>query len=363
MDRIEKRHFLAKARKRERRRLRHKRKRKSYRKSMIGFSHKKRSSIRAHKQRQINGYNDIYAPSNFSFNENPEGVIEFLNNLQQMFGNRAKTYVVMENVEKIDHGAIIALLAQMVKFKANDVEFNGNMPGNPRASAILIESGFFINLSKKFEQSDRYILKKGGKNEILTHGWKKVDPALGAEVIKAASKTIWGEDRRCQGVQRALLELMHNTNNHAEIGTTGQKHWWLYANHDEENNVVGFAFIDFGVGVFTSLNNKPEGSTFWNWMEKIYKRVAVGDNAVVLKLILDGEFHQSVTGKPYRGKGLPGIADAYRRGKISALRVITNDTFAAPGIEKGEGEYRKLRASFSGTYVYWELGRDNDSCL
>lgn len=362
MDRIEKRHLLSKEEKREKRRKHYKKWRSLQNAGLIGLSNIEKVKKKAKYRREREGYHDVCAPTIFSFNENPEGVISLINELQHLFNNRATTYVVMENVEKIDHGAIVLLLAQMVKFKAHGINFDGNVPRDKKASGILRRSGFFKNLNKIFTQTDRYALENGGKNEILTHAWKKVDPALSAEVIKTASRTIWGEDRRCQGVQRALLELMHNTNNHAEIGTTGQKHWWLYANHDESNNVVGFAFIDFGVGVFTSLNNKPDSSILYNWMEKIYKRFKIGENFEVLKLILDGDFHQSVTGKPYRGKGLPGIADAYRRGQISSLRVITNNAYAAPGIEKGSGEYRKLNASFGGTYLYWELGRENDSC-
>lgn len=353
------------SRKRARRRELYKLWRKQQNRDDLGIPKFEQSRLKIEKREawRSSEFEHITAPENFSFNENALGVIKFINQLDISYQNRYKTYVVMENVTNIDHGAIVALLAIMVQFKARNIRFNGNMPRDPKSASILYQSGFFNNLAREFKDKDRYKLMNNGKNEFVTHAWKKVDAALGAEIIKTASKTIWNQERRCQGVQRSLLELMHNTNNHAAIGSIGQKHWWLYAHHDETNKVVGFAFIDFGVGVFNSLNNKPDSSIFFNWMDKIYKRFTIGSNADVFKLILDGEFHQSVTGKPYRGKGLPGIADAFRRGQLSSLRIITNNVYAAPGKEHGQGEYKLLEASFNGTYVYWELGGENDSCL
>jgi len=82
------------------------------------------------------------------------------------------------------------------------------------------------------------------------------------------------------------------------------------------------------------------------------------NNADLLKLILDGTLHRSVTGKDYRGKGLPGIAGALRRNQISNLHIITNDVYCQPD----KDFYKKLETSFSGTFVYLELGQTNESC-
>jgi hypothetical protein len=275
-----------------------------------------------------------------------------------LYDSGKKVYVALENVIEIDHGAIVVLLSIMVKFKSKRIDFNGNMPKHPASKKIVKESGFFDNLYKKFEEKDSYDIPSDPSNGIHTHASKKVNSVLSSKIITSATKYIWGETRRCQGVQRAMIELMQNTNNHAEIGKSGEKHWWLSVNHNKENKNVAFSFVDFGVGIFTNLQNKTSQSKFHNWAEKMLSRFEYSDNAQLLKLILEGELHQTVTGKYYRGKGLPGIAEVMIRNQISNLHIITNNVFCCPS----KNIYRILDKPFTGTFVYWELGEKNASC-
>lgn len=312
----------------------------------------------AHKRKfddKFKGYKKIKAPTILSFIDNPEEVIDFINNLKYYFEDKKKVFVVLKDVKKINYDAIVVLLSIMVKFKAHGIDFNGDFPYDRAANKILRESGFFQNLFKQFEDKDRYEL--GKQNNIHTHAWKNVDPTLGDSIIKQASKAIWGEERRCQGVQRALIELMLNTNNHADIAKEGEKHWWLSLNNRKEEKMSCFSFVDFGVGIFESLNNKKEGSKFFGWAEKLIKRAKHGNNAELLKLILNGDLHETVTGKHYRGKGLPGINEAMKRNQISNLYIITNDVYG----DIANNSYRMLKNSFSGTFLYWELNSANVS--
>jgi hypothetical protein len=265
-------------------------------------------------------------------------------------------WIVLKRVETLDYAAIVVLLAIMIRFKSHDIPFNGDFPTSKSARTLLIKSGFFSNLLKSFEVSERYHIAEDDSHRIHTHAWKNVDALLSADIITRASQQIWGSKKRCLGVQRVLLELMQNTNNHAEIGKTGEKHWWLSVHHPKDQPRVCFSFIDFGVGVFTSLNNKPEQSKFHNWAAKLRAHFQYGDNAELLRLILAGELHRTATGKPYRGKGLPGIANAGRRNHISRLHVVTNDVFCS----QDAGEFRTMTESFNGTLVYWEVTEKNE---
>jgi hypothetical protein len=74
---------------------------------------------------------------------------------------------------------------------------------------------------------------------------------------------------------------------------------------------------------------------------------------------MDGKLHLTVTGKPYRGKGLPGIADVLRKNQLSNLNVITNDVIA--NIENDT--YRINKNSFEGTLISWEINHETKSCL
>lgn len=301
-------------------------------------------------------YKKIHAPEILSFIDNPVGVVEFISELKNQYDEKKKVFVVLRNIKTITYDAIVVLLSIMVKFKASKIDFNGDLPVNQSARDVLTESKFLKYLYQKFKEEERYQL--GQKSSIHTHAWKDVDPELGNELIKNATKTIWGDERRCQGVQRTLIELMLNTNNHADDRRKGEKHWWLSVHHDKTNKKVSFAFIDFGVGVFTSLNNKRHGSKFFGVLDKLKEKVKYGSSAELLKLIMDGTLHRTATGKPYHGKGLPGINKVRERNQISNVNIITNNVHANLDLN----EFNMIPKSFSGTFVYWELNNKNTNC-
>lgn len=301
-------------------------------------------------------FTKVYAPTKLSFIENSNEVAEFIDKLKRLYDQRKKVFVVLKDVKVITYDAIVVLLSIMVKFKASKIGFNGDFPENDEANEILMQSRFIEYLFKHFKESDRY--KLGQKSSIHTHAWKDVDSDLGSKLIRQASRTIWGEERRCQGVQRTLIELMLNTNNHADDTRKGEKHWWLSIHHDDKKNRVSFAFIDFGVGVFTSLNNKRSSSKFYGALDKLKEKAKYGDNAELLRLILDGTLHKTATNKSFHGKGLPGINMAFKRNQISNLNIITNNVHANAETQS----YRTISKTFSGTFVYWELNQKNMSC-
>lgn len=333
-----------------------KKKKKIKRKNLQGLSKLEREKQYSLKIKHKD-YVKIKAPSNFSFINNREIFSLFIKKLNTQYEKRKKVYIQLDNIETVSYGAIVVLLSIMVKFKVANIGFNGSFPVDYDSKKIITQSGFFEYLYKKIKDEERYSIHPKA-NTIHTHAWKDVDSELGAKIVEDASLTIWGEKRRCQGVQRALIELMQNTNNHAEIGTEGEKHWWLSVNHIKEEQKVSFSFIDFGVGIFKNLENKPKTSKFFGWKEKLSEVFNYQSNVELLELILDGKMHKTVTNKNYRGKGLPGIKEVMRRNQISNLHIITNDVYC----NAETNEYSKLSNSFSGTFVYWELNNQNISC-
>ena len=73
---------------------------------------------------------------------------------------------------------------------------------------------------------------------------------------------------------------------------------------------------------------------------------------------MDGTLHKTATGKPYHGKGLPGINKARERNQISNLNIITNSVHA----NLDNNSFQIMSKSFSGTFVYWELNNENLNC-
>lgn len=337
----DKKHFIRKVKSRNKRKRRNK--------SLQGFSKTEVNFLS-----RFRNYTKIKAPVNFSFLNRTEETIEFIQKIERCYSNRIKVFVNLGDVQEIDNSAITVLLSVMNLFKSKSIGFNGNYPLVEEAAIKLYNSGFF----KSLYSYDRRLTYTFGKvNQLFTQDNKKVVPSLGLPLVLEVSRTVFGEKRLLKGLQRVLLELMQNTNNHAVIGTRGEKKWWLSVNHDKENKKVSFSFVDYGVGVFESLKSKPNESKWFGAFEKIKSRLMYGTNEEVLRLLLDGELHQTVTGHHYRGKGIPGMKQVQNRNQIGKLHVITNNAFA----DVTNNEYKKLKNHFSGTFVYWEIGTTNQS--
>lgn len=327
--------------------------------SLLGVSKKirKENSQRQNINKLISSCKHLVAPSNFSLLDNTENVIEFINLVDECYNKKRNIFIEMNNVVNIAHGAIVVLLSKLVQFKAKGIYVNGNFPKNKEAKSMLTESGFINYLYENIQDQNEYVFDK----KICTHANKIADPTLSDNIIKTASKGLWGEERRCLGVQRVFLELMQNTNNHAS-SIQGEKHWWTSFVHvkNETEDKICFSFIDYGVGIFTSLANKKEGR-FFGIFDRIKRMFGEINHAEMLNLLLHGKIHEiadrTQTKKPNRGKGLPGIFGALNKNDISNLRIISNDAFA----DVAQDKYLLLKQELKGTYIYWELNKNNNN--
>lgn len=307
------------------------------------------------KQRnELAKYKHIRAPKCLSMIENPEGTLEFISLLEHSLHKREKVFVVLKDVDKIANGAIIVLLSIMIKFKKQKVGFNGDHPKNSNARQYLLASGFFEHLYEA-PQGDKVTIRV--HKSIFTHANKTVDSDLSDRIISKVSEMIWGEPKRCPGVQRTYLELMQNTNNHASLKGPNEHHWYTTVSYDKEKNKACFSFIDYGVGIIESINRNEKGK-FWNSLSKIFSVLNPHDDGDFLRMLLDGRIHKTATGDYYRGKGLPGVYKAFSDNKISNLVIITNDAMA----DCQNNVFKTLKKKFVGTYIYWELNVDN-KCL
>lgn len=264
----------------------------------------------------------------------------------------------MESVRHIDYDAIAVLLAILVRFRGERVGFNGSMPSDQQANRRLYDSGFLRVLfgHTEREPEDPFRLSVGPLgHRFLTHAQRTVESALTARILEEAAQNIWQAPRRFQGVQRVLVELMQNTHNHASPLRPGEKHWWLSVSHRRAEKATSFVFVDLGVGVFGSLDTKPAESIWYGWRAKFFAVFKKADRSEILRLILDGELHRTVTGQPFRGKGLPGIKMMATQNWLSGLRIVTNDVYA----DVDNDDYRVLDYEFPGTLVAWNVTHDN----
>lgn len=288
----------------------------------------------------------LFAPESFSLIDSPEETVSFIERLCNCLDKRISVFIDLSQIKHLTYDAVLALLSIVYRFQRSNVTFDGNFPLDENCKVLLKETGFFEHLFKTRRMS--YDLEQ--KHITRMHG----SITLGEEassIVSKCHKNIWGVEGRCKGVYRILLELMQNTHTHANPQSPGSENWWLSVNYDEKRNTECFSFIDYGVGVFTSLENKPRNSIFYDVLNKMKQVLGASTHARALMHILNGDMHRTATGKYYRGKGLPGIMDAFKRNQISRLVILTNDAFAVAD----QYEFIPLHCDFSGTFIYWEL--------
>ena len=350
-------HNIARAKDQNKRRLDFLRWRKHINRMINSAPKSKRKELREELKAKT-GLVVVQSPTQLTFLKNPEGVSKFIGQLEHWFDLEKGVFVDLKNVKFVDHSAIVILLSVLVRFKSNRIPFGGSYPNDPEANELVRKSGFVDNLMATFKDKSRYLVHASQDLGIYTHAYKSVDSSLTAAIILKASEFIWDEPRRSQGVQRALVELMQNTHNHADRTEEGTRHWWLSVTNDEVNKKVVYSFVDFGIGIFENLGQKKPESRWFNVRKKLSTWLQSASNDALLLRILDGELHKTVTGQPHRGKGLPGIAGAVRNNWISNLCVISNDAYC----DFSSSSTKKLSQPFSGTFVHWEVSKTNASC-
>ena len=299
--------------------------------------------------------NKVSAPEIFCIKENPKEVVKFINKLNNYLENRIPAFIDLSKVTYIAHDAIVVLLSILSLFRKRGIDFNGNFPNDDRCRHTLTNSGFFSNLYET--QSVKYDTSAQSKNVIRKHG-KEASGSVAKELIAICTQNIWAQKCRCQGVYRILIELMQNTHAHASHQAPGTENWWLAVNYDSNSNKECFSFVDYGMGVFSSLEGKRENEKFYGMLDVLRKKLIDPSNAKLLQSILEGELHKTSTGESYRGKGLPGIRQALERNQISNLYIITNDVYA----NVCENNFATLQHAFNGTFIYWELTENNIKC-
>ena len=299
-------------------------------------------------------YKQIKAPSNLSLLNNETVTLDFLRKLQVCYTAKKKVAVLLDDVVTLTTDAILVLLSNMVQYKAARIGFNGTKPRDDLASFKLESSGFFKHLyGAAMRDQDKYSFKKMN-NFIYTHGQKTVEASLADDLVKYASEVVWGEPRRCPGIQTTLVELMHNTYDHAGE-FKGEKHWWISVEHDEQAHEATFSFIDFGVGIFRSLANKKQGEPLYGALNYIIQHFPLVTTEVDrLQLILEGKVKLTQFNEYYRGKGLRNIYLKHHRNYISDLSIISN--YASFKAENDD--YHSLRNEFIGTFISFKMNRN-----
>jgi hypothetical protein len=293
-------------------------------------------------------FETLDAPSNFSFIENTDGLLEYFKLASKNFSERNQVDFNLEGIEQLTPDAIALLIA-----KVNDVNFTrgltvkGNKPKNQELNKLFEDSGFLEHVTSAY---------KPPKNEdnLLIHQVtdKKVQPQVAKILSARAVKHTFKNDKKFQPLFKTIIECMANTDNHASPDRVGVCNYWIFTYCNPKNDVTSFTFLDLGVGIF---NSNPVRTYKHKILTTIESATGVGvtlaSNVNIVPKLFSGEIYTSRTGDKNRGQGLPSIKEASENKHIKNFKVITNNVrIELPGLTTIPLEHK-----FNGTLLYWEL--------
>jgi hypothetical protein len=282
----------------------------------------------------------LRVPEEFSLINNTEETINYINKLKSNFHFLRKTFVDLQNVKKITNDAIIVLLSIVSQFPSRKIAVSGNKPKDVHVCDILEQSGFFDHVSGVISSKNA-----STKSKIITEKYIQVKSDITSILVSEAVETVFGEKGRSPGIQRALVELMGNTFEHATLKEE-KEHWWLSIFHDFDGKKVCFSFVDNGLGILETLKPKPIYSLLASLNFKSPKDI--------LKEAMTGEIgsrHQLKS----RGQGLPSFITSQDRNSFDNLIVISNSACG----KITDDFYVNLNNEFTGTLFYWEFNENH----
>lgn len=289
---------------------------------------------------QIASEKRVAVPNFFSLIHNTEETMHFFLRLKENLFKRKKTFINLEHVNEITNDAIVTMLSILSEFKSLKISISGNYPKNEQVKDIFIKSGFFDYISGV--QAPKSLI---GRNKILTENFKDVKSDITSKLVSDAVETVFGVPGRSPGIQRALIELMGNTFDHASL-TSKKELWWLSVFHYIDEKKVCFAFVDNGLGILETIKQRPIGN--------LLTSLNIRTSKDILKEAMTGELGSRYQLKN-RGQGLPSFLTSQNRKSFENLVVITNDAIGLIS----EENYLNLKRIFSGTLFYWEFNENN----
>lgn len=294
----------------------------------------------------------VRAPKNLSFLDNPEDVTNFISRLDAALKENRSLYVNMKLVKNIDYPTIAALLAVLFRSKKEKIKINGNMPKDDLSRDILLKSGFLYTLfSNNPDAGHKHDIN--ADNQVFTLDKRSLN--IVKEIVELVSQAVYGKKTKIPGLYTTLGELMDNTASHAAENKDENERWWLSINYDRENKKVKFVFVDYGVGIFTSLLNKKTEHPIKKLLEKA--KIIFGPDATDkhLKSIITRSAGNTYKLSGGHGQGIYGIYQALQRKEISNLYLISNN--AVGNVTKNN--YIRLKKDLNGTLYYWEICGNN----
>ena len=283
-------------------------------------------------------------PSIFSFAEDRESVLSFLNNTFYNYKhnrNKIKEKIYFFNLAEvisIDITAICLFISLINKFNINGIGARGNYPENETAKSQMIDSGF----SDLMRTAAKRLATKKYNNQLYIVGNNRVNNNKIGQSVKQAVGYLTGEERHFQPIYTMLIEICSNSVEHANKRQK-DKNWVISVSY--ENDTVNFIVVDTGEGILRTIHKKiPE-----MFIDKIFRE----DGEVLEDIMNKG--YQSRTQEINRHKGLPKIKENFDAGFVENLKILTNNVL----YDVANKNYIKIKNEYFGVLYSWSFTKEN----
>ncbi|WP_417368658.1 hypothetical protein [Gelidibacter japonicus] len=282
----------------------------------------------------------LFAPIKLSLQiGDSEKVLRFIDSLKNYGTKYNHIHLNLDDVQLIGEGVIGMLLSVINELTAKKVAISGTKPKSTIPRTMLEKSGFF-----KYMRGSVSTENLNTKNIIIRTGDINTSKQELLPEMPKAMETVWGSRSRCPELFGVIGEMLRNSCDHA-FKNDHKIIWHLGVSHNEEENTVKFSFVDNGIGIIKTYNNRSN----WAKLKSLIKNDAI---------LLESAYKRGIesqTGLPWRGEGLPTIYELYEDNIITNLVVITNNVY----LDFDNSKFEEIKYPFSGTYYFWQI---NKSC-
>lgn len=273
---------------------------------------------------------NIEVPEECSMIEQPEKAINFFNKSEkayrqaiQLVREQKKAAQIVYDLSRsriFTETSIVILIAHIKDRNINcGLPSTLTFPDNKECAHKLRKAGIHKKVGLSTIDHDDTQVQKISNLQVANDIAKKI--------VIDSSLFLYKKNVRIKELYSILIELMANTNNHADSKDTAIYPWWLFVFKDEKKGIVKFVFLDLGVGIFESLPVKQyiikEPLSFLQVKTGSVKRRGE-DLTNIFSALISGKIKSS-TGLPTRGKGLPLIAKVAKSDQFLSFKIISND--------------------------------------
>lgn len=279
----------------------------------------------------------VSSPSVFSLIENPDEMLTFFDAAERALHDGKNVEIDLAGVTRLSPEAPAVLLSRIADQRfTHNMRVSGNLPVEDGPRQMILDSGFFDNDAVHLSIPRP---KAIGQGRIFSGRSTKVKADKGFRIANQALSLVPANIGQRDGIEISIQEAMNNTVEHAGKNEP----WFLSVYCDPRERSAYFTLVDGGTGILGSLRQKRV-------MELILRRIHRKSDVSVLRSMLRDGTPRSSTGDKGRGWGLPRLAERAKWNQIHNLTIISNGVYA----NVSRDDYRELKSSFSGTFVYWE---------